>query len=331
MNVSQKAELQRLKKLGFTQKEVAVKMGLCERTVRSYWKDKRSEAEERAELAEEAKFEDSEEGWVLTYSRELGDRMPESKSWNFIYYEESAPTDCEEKLEQTGLPVGLSPWHDADHWAHDSPASKEKGVTAGELYQVGDLKKTHRHGNIKFPKKISLRKAAMYIQGITAGPVPKACISEKATEAYFSHHDLQGKPLEGKHEYNPEEVVRLNGWKPEASEMEAKKMAREIEAFLCENKIGNYAELVQAVNKVLGEEYGDVIRTKPYHFAKMTDDVFHISERAVKRLEAEEAREKEEAEKAEAFWEAKQAEKETGKQEVKAPSKKKKVTIKKQI
>lgn len=321
MTQEQKVEVLRLKKLCFTQKEVAVKMGFSERTVKRYWKEEKSEAEEEAELAEEAKFEDTEEGWVLNYTRELGDKTPESKSWNFIYYEESAPADIEQKLKQTGLPVSLSPWHDECKWAHDSPADPTHGLLVGELYKAGDLKKKHRHGNVKYPKKISLKKAAMYIQSITCGPVPQACISEKGTEAYFSHHDTEGNPLQGKYEYDTKEVVKFNGWEAEASELEAKEMAREIENFLYKNCIGNYAEAVRSVNLVLGKEYGDIMRKFPYHFGKITDDLFHMNERTFKRLEAEEEKEREEAEEAEAFWEEKQAVKEN-------PSNKKKTKVK---
>lgn len=56
-----------------------------------------------------------------------------SNKWAFIFYQESAPKNYLEVLEEMHIPFVLSPWHDKD-------VNKE----------TGEIKKAHKHGALYF-------------------------------------------------------------------------------------------------------------------------------------------------------------------------------------
>ena len=294
MTLDQKKELRRLRGLGYTQKETAFLLGVAERTVRR--EERKSEVDEE-EISEEEIFEDPEEGWHAHYTKELGLTTPDASSWTFLVYQESAPEGWEEALIQTGCPLVIGPWHDSDQWTHDDP----KGT-----YKAGDLKKVHLHGTLKTPQKISLKKAAMLIQRITHGPVPQVVHDEAGLLAYISHHDKNGNPLPGKHEYNSNEVRLYNGWRPEPTEQDKAVMRLQLERYLTVEGIDNYTIAVNRVRTELGTDFSKLMRQDAHHFRGMIDanryDVGRNRERLLELIEREMAEETE----AERFWEENQ-------------------------
>ena len=54
-----------------------------------------------------------------------------SNKWAFLIYQESAPKNYLDILEEMHIPFVLSPWHDKD-------INKE----------TGEFKKAHKHGNV---------------------------------------------------------------------------------------------------------------------------------------------------------------------------------------
>ncbi len=56
-----------------------------------------------------------------------------STKWTFLFYEESAPEDYLNILEELHIPFILSPWHDKDI-----------------NRQTGEFKKSHKHGAFFF-------------------------------------------------------------------------------------------------------------------------------------------------------------------------------------
>lgn len=294
MTLDQKKELRRLRGLGYTQKETAFLLGVAERTVRR--EEKKSEVDEE-EIPEEEIFEDPEEGWHAHYTKELGLTTPESSSWTFIVYKESAPEGWEEALVQTGCPLGIGPWHDLDQWTHDDPKGK---------YKAGDFKNAHLHGTLKTPQKISLKKAAMLIQRITHGPLPQVVHDEAAILGYMSHHDKNGNPLPGKHEYDPNEVRLYNGWRPEPTEQDKAVMRLQLERYLTVEGIDNYTIAVNRVRTELGTDFSKLMRQDAHHFRGMIDANRYVVGRNRERLLELIEREMAEETEAERFWEENQ-------------------------
>lgn len=260
MTADQKQEIIRLRRLGYTQIEVASLVGMSARTIKRVEKEESKKEEgEDSNFLDDA-FEDSEEGWVMRYTRELGACTPESKSWNFIVYDESAPPGWFDDLLQLGCPI-MRGLHDSCKWLTDSKNGK---------YKKGDLKKIHWHCNIKFPKKINLKRAAMIIQRITHGPVPKSCPDEFGLIMYLQHLHKNGEPIENKTQYSADIIEFYNGWEPERSEMDKLKMQEQLEKYLI-GLTNNYALAVTLVNKNLGREYGTLMRRSSYHYRSIID------------------------------------------------------------
>lgn len=289
MLTEQKREIRRLRSLGHTQKEVATLMGLAERTIRRAEKEGLPEADPDEEI-----FEDAEEGWHAHYTKEMGLTVPDSASWAFLVYEESAPEGWEEAMAETGCPLIIGPWHDADTWGHDDPNGR---------YKKGDKKKSHLHGGIEFPKKISLKKAAMLIQRITHGPVPKIIIDDNAYRAYISHHDKAGNPLPNKAEYDADAVRVYNGWEPKPTEVDKEAMRLKIEKFLIDNRLDNYSFAVHAIKVALGNEYVKIFRENAYHYGKIVEGNRYLSDDEDRQIRAEEYHEERFEIEAEEWWE----------------------------
>lgn len=127
-------ELKRLRKLGLTQSEVATKMGYSLRTI------KRNDKAEIIDFPEQDNdFEDLEEGWVSAYSKELGTRTPDSASWNFIVYPESAPENWLDEMISWGCPMTVSMPHDQDTWKKDATTEADfprrtEGIMIANVY-----------------------------------------------------------------------------------------------------------------------------------------------------------------------------------------------------
>lgn len=289
MTKEEKIEIKRLRGLGYTQSEVALQTGFSIRSIKRVDAEKRAKVVDFPEPEEAEIFSDSEEGWESTYSKELGARTPDSKSWNFIVYEDSAPEDWKEQLIAWGCPLLISPVHNRDTWKRDDLQGR---------YKAGDLKKSHWHGNVKLGKKCSLKKASMMIQRVTHGPVPQPCDDEPGLIMYMAHRHRDGSAIDGKFQYNPEKIEYYNGWEAEASEMDKRRMRIELEKFLT-GLTDNYAVAVNAVRVELGAEYSALMRQDSHHYRGIIEGNRYLSDgqsRALERMLEREQREQEEAE-----------------------------------
>ena len=244
---------------GYKQAEIAKALGITTRTIRNWVKDD----EDKTVKA----FEDPEEGWVMKYTAELGLTTPKTDTWSFIIYPESAPEDWRDRLEASGLSAIIGPLHDKDVWKHDSPETATE--RKGKRHKKGDPKKAHYHAGVQFPKEISLKRAAMYIQAITAGPVPQPCKDERGYEAYLSHHDKAGKALPGKAEYNAEDVVKLNDWQARPSKKDKAIMERQLEEYIIRKGFQSFQAAVTGVRFDLGDDYLQLLRHRGYYYSQL--------------------------------------------------------------
>lgn len=253
MTAEQKSEIIRLRIIGHTQKEVSILTGFSLRTIKRIDKEYAERDDEESDLEDDI-FEDEEEEWVMRYNKSLGASTPDSRSWNFIVYDDSAPKDWREKLIALTSPHMLF-LHDDDVWLRDSKDGK---------YKKGEEKKHHWHGNLKFPKKISLKRACMIIQQITHGPVPKVCDDEVGLIQYVQHRHRDGTPIKGKKLYDVDRMIIVNGWEPERGEQDMKRMMVRLENYLI-GLTTNYSVAVKLVNQNLGDEYSTLMRINSYH------------------------------------------------------------------
>lgn len=94
-----------------------------------------------------------------------------STKWAFLMYQESAPEDYLEVLNEMQVPYILSPWHDKD-------------INT----KTGDLKKAHKHGALFFESLKSYTQVSELISNKLNGPSHvEVVMSPKCMYDYFTH------------------------------------------------------------------------------------------------------------------------------------------------
>lgn len=100
-----------------------------------------------------------------------------SNKWAFIFYQESAPENYLEILEEMHVPFVLSPWHDKD----------VNNVT-------GEIKKAHKHGALYFDSLKSYSQVSSLIsEKLNAPKHVEVVMSPKGMYEYFIHAENLGK------------------------------------------------------------------------------------------------------------------------------------------
>lgn len=116
--------------------------------------------------------------------------------WTFILYPESAPHNWIEILESTGLKIAISPLHDRDI-----------------IKETGELKKSHRHVIICFDSPTTFSNIKILTDSLEQ-PIPKYIDGKEGV--YFMHeyltHSNESAIKEGKAQYDPKEIIYLNGF-----------------------------------------------------------------------------------------------------------------------
>ncbi|WP_017370812.1 MULTISPECIES: replication protein [Lactococcus] len=94
-----------------------------------------------------------------------------SNKWAFLFYQESAPEDYLNVLEELHVPFVLSPWHDTD-----------------VNRSTGEFKKAHKHGAFFFDSLKSYTQVSELISNKLNGPAHvEVVMSPKGIYDYFTH------------------------------------------------------------------------------------------------------------------------------------------------
>lgn len=221
-----------------------------------------------------ALYEDPEEGWIYHTTKYDAVVKQNSRVWCFIAYPESAPEGWIKALEMTMLEAEISPLHDRDKWEHDSPAmiDKETGeiIPKGAHYKVGDRKKAHWHGMVKFPRAVNFKVANGIIQNITHGPyIQPLRGSMLKNHEYFFHKNHPGR-YQG---YDPKEIIVLNGFHIEPTKHELAVMQADIINTILEHGISDWADLMRYYR--YEPEYLGIIANKPGAFSATVRSNWH--------------------------------------------------------
>lgn len=279
----------KLKKNGYTHKDIAEELNISTKTVQRIIKEApKTEFNEldtlgyitRAEKkymdrikGEKELFEDTEEGWVYHMTAEKLGQETSGLWWKWIAYSESADFDeMVEAFEVLGLETAISPLHSRDFWSHDSPEAvdTETGeilLKKGEKYKAGDRKKAHYHGLTKFSRQVSYKEANRIIREITKGPYIQKCLSLTGSYEYFFH-----KNNPEKFQYDKDEVTIINGFIIEPTRTERKLMINEVSKLILQEEIENLGELIRYYADQY--EYINMISEKSYYFAGLTQSVW---------------------------------------------------------
>ncbi|EGV03276.1 plasmid replication protein [Streptococcus infantis SK970] len=182
-----------------------------------------------------------------------------SNKWAFLLYQESAPKNYLDILEEMHIPFVLSPWHDKD-------INKE----------TGEFKKAHKHGILFFESLKSYTQVSeLLTEKLNTPSYVEIVMSPKGMYDYFIHAENPGKTL-----YNIDEIESGCGF--------------ELDQFLITN---NNDQFLSTVIDIIEEhnftEFNNLVRyarvenpsllnliiDKTYFFAKYLDSRRHSSNR----------------------------------------------------
>ena len=182
-----------------------------------------------------------------------------SNKWTFLMYEESAPKNYLDILEEMHIPFVLSPWHDRD-------VNKE----------TGEFKKAHKHGVLFFESLKSYTQVSeLLTERLNTPSHVEVVMSPKGMYDYFIHAENPDKTL-----YNMDEIESGCGF--------------DLDQFLVSN---NNDQFLSTVIDIIEErnfiEFNNLVRyarvenpsllnliiDKTYFFAKYLDSRRHSSTR----------------------------------------------------
>jgi len=160
--------------------------------------------------------------------------------WAFIMYEDSRPENWREILEETMLPIAISPRHDLD--------IKDE--------ETGEIKKPHYHVIVCFNGPTTYKRA-MEIAGSVGANTVKRILSVKGMYDYFTH-----KWNENKAKYNEEEIIHINGFNVleyGLTNREIERMKRQIVRIIKERNIKEYCKLYDIFNEENNEDFCEIV------------------------------------------------------------------------
>ncbi|KAA8711989.1 Replication protein RepB [Lactococcus garvieae subsp. garvieae] len=178
-----------------------------------------------------------------------------SNKWAFLIYQESAPEDYLDILEELHVPFILSPWHDRD---------------INRL--TGEFKKSHKHGALFFETLKSYSQVSDLLTAKLNTPAHvEVVMSPKGMYDYFIHAENPEKTL-----YSIDDIESGCGFELDKflAEQESGELLNEIIDLIESNDFTEFEELVyyaRANNYLLL----NLIINKTYFFAKFLDSRRH--------------------------------------------------------
>lgn len=147
-----------------------------------------------------------------------------TRSWTFVLYEDSAPANWSELLDDNRIEWVESPWHDKDINANGEP------------------KKKHKHILLVFPGKKSYEQIKEITDKLNC-PIPQRCHNAKAMVRYMAHLDNPEKA-----QYSPSDIRGHGGvdvaemLRPSSSERYT--LIREMISYIKEYNVCEFKDLM---------------------------------------------------------------------------------------
>lgn len=167
----------------------------------------------------------------------MSEKNVKKRNWAFVLYPESAPQDWREQLLQTGLQCAVSPLHDRD------------------VNPTGEPKKPHYHVILAYSGPTSYNVVKALTNGKLGQTIPQPLEQLEGYYRYFTHKDNPEKA-----QYNASDIETINGFDIrnyiDLTKSEVVRIKREIQAFIRDNQIFEYADLMDLLMDA-GEEMAD--------------------------------------------------------------------------
>lgn len=147
------------------------------------------------------------------------------RNWAFVLYPESAPSNWLQLLQDSGLQVAISPLHDKDINADNEP------------------KKPHYHIILIYDGPTTYNNVKTLTDSLNQ-PIPQPLEQVRGYYRYLTHKDNPEK-----YQYNENEIKTLNGFDIlnyiELTKSEVIKIKSELFAFIVDNDITEYSDLIE--------------------------------------------------------------------------------------
>lgn len=147
------------------------------------------------------------------------------RNWAFVVYPESLPSNWEEIITETGLPMVFSPLHDKD------------------TNPTGEPKKPHYHVICYYENATTSRAVKEYVTDKLNGTIPIKLESMTGMYRYHLHLDNPEK-----YQYDDRDRKFFNGFDVNKVDSltytEISKLLQQIQQFIIEHKIFEYADLL---------------------------------------------------------------------------------------
>lgn len=167
----------------------------------------------------------------------MSEKNVKKRNWAFVLYPESAPKNWREILAQSGVQCAISPLHDRD------------------VNPTGEPKKPHYHVILVYGNPTTYNNVKAFTNGRLGQTVPQPLEQVQGYYRYLTHDDNPEKA-----QYSKNDIEHLNGFDirefVELSKSEVIRIKRELLAFIRDNKIYEYADLMELLMDG-GEETAD--------------------------------------------------------------------------
>lgn len=195
---------------------------------------------------------------------------PKARHFTFLIYPDSAPDDWKQKLQETDLPIAISPLHDKDQREIKDPFALTD--EEAELYNRGMLfKKPHYHCIVVYPNTATADAVRKRMQRALEDDkkeiINKVQIIKKGIEStykYLTHESITAIEQK-KYKYDKADIVHLNNFDIDRyivlDAHDKEDLLDDILTAIDENGIENYKQLRRFMVE-RGEEYGiDSVKT----------------------------------------------------------------------
>lgn len=167
----------------------------------------------------------------------MAEKNVKKRNWAFVLYPESAPKDWKDVLRQTGLMCAISPLHDRD------------------VNPTGEPKKPHYHVILCYSGPTAYNVVKALTNGKLGQTIPQPLEQVRGYYRYLTHEDNPEKA-----QYNKADIQAINGFSikdfVEMTKSEVVKYKREVQGFIRDNDILEYADLLDLLADA-GESMAD--------------------------------------------------------------------------
>lgn len=161
----------------------------------------------------------------------MAEKKVKKRHWAFVAYPESLPADWIDQLKQTGLKTAVSPLHDKDVYED----GENKGLP----------KKPHYHVIVSYEGPTTFSNVEQLTKRLNS-TIPIPLDQVRGMYRYLTHEDNPEKV-----QYSKTAIQTLNGFDirdfVEMTRSEVTKYIREVQQFVMDNGITEYADLMETL------------------------------------------------------------------------------------